>query len=53
MIFETKASAREYAKDQTQLTRRTHKAAPCQAWIHDRRTGSYELMPRYTVILAG
>ena len=51
MIFETKAAAREYAKTQTADTRRIHTAKPCQAWIHDRQTGSYTLQARYTVIL--
>ena len=51
MIFETKSAAREYAKDQTALTRRIHKAVNALAWVFDRETGEYSLQPRYTVIL--
>lgn len=52
MIFETKAAAREYAADQTALTRRKHKAVKANAWVYDRQTGEYSLSPRYTAILA-
>ena len=52
MIFETKSAAREYAVDQTALTRRKHKAVKASAWVFDRQTGGYSLLPRYTVILS-
>lgn len=51
MIFETRSAAREYAKDQTQLTRRAHKAMAAMAWVYDRQSGEYSLQPRYTVVL--
>lgn len=52
MIFETRASARTYAADQTALTRRIHKAVAALAWVYDRQSGEYSLERRYTVCLA-
>lgn len=51
MKFETKKAANDYAKCQTQLTRREHKTVKTKGWFYDRETGEYYEKPCYTVIL--
>ena len=53
MFFDTISAAREYAKSQTADMRgRKHKVEACNQWVFDRYSGEYNLVPRFTVVLA-
>lgn len=51
MKFETIKQAIDYAKDQSSITHRKHKAVKSTAWYFDRLTGKYYLKDCFTVVL--
>lgn len=51
MIFERYKDALEYSVGLIRDTGRLHKAVKAKAWVYDRKTGEYDLVDRYTIIL--
>ncbi len=51
MKFDNFKDAHDYAKNQSSITRRTHKAVKDNAWYFDRLTGEYYLKECFTVVL--
>ena len=51
MKFENLKDANDYAKNQTLITKRSHKAVKDNGWYFDRLTGEYYLKECFTVVL--